>query len=240
MNGPVLCVDCGNTRLKWGLRQDGRWLAEGALPVAAADTLPAALPMRFVGVLACNVAGDRVRTQVEAAAAGADIVWLNAGAARCGVSSRYDNPLQLGADRWAALIGARALHAGPCLVVNSGTATTVDMLDAEGVFQGGLILPGLELMRTALAGNTAGLPLARGAFCELPRNTDDAIVSGALQATLGAVERMFAPLAGRADACCLLSGGAAGELEPRLRIPLRRVGNLVLEGLAVVAGDADG
>lgn len=235
MSGPVLCVDCGNTRLKWGLRQDGGWLAQGALPIAEAGELPAALPMRFVRVLACNVAGERVGAQVEAAAAGAEVVWLRAAAAQYGVTNGYDNPRQLGADRWAALIGARGLHRGACLVVNSGTATTVDVLDEAGVFQGGLILPGLDLMIAALAGNTAGLPVARGAFRDLPRNTDDAIASGARQATLGAIERMFAPMAGRADACCLLSGGAAEALEPWLCIPRRCVANLVLEGLAIVA-----
>lgn len=240
MSGPVLCVDCGNTRLKWGLRQDGRWLAEGALPVAEAGVLPAALPMRFVRVVACNVAGGQVQAQVEAAAAGADLVWLRSGTALCGVTSRYENPQQLGADRWSALIGARSLHRGACLVVNAGTATTVDVLDEAGIFQGGLILPGLQLMRAALAGNTADLPLAQGVFRELPRNTDDAIASGCLQATLGAVERLFAPMADDPAACCLLSGGAAGELEPWMKIPHRRIGNLVLEGLAVVAEGATG
>lgn len=235
MSDAILCVDCGNTRLKWGLRREDSWIAEGALPIAEAAGLMDALPQRPTRLVACNVAGADVQARIEAAIGGIPLRWLRSGPALCGVTSGYDNPSQLGADRWAALIGAHALHSGACLVVNAGTATTIDALDADGHFQGGLILPGLELMRRALAGNTADLPLARGSFRELPRNTDDAIVSGSVQATLGAIERMFAPLAALPDACCLLSGGAAGELEPWLAIPHRRVNNLVLEGLAVFA-----
>ena len=109
------------------------------------------------------------------------------------------------------------------------------MLDAAGVFQGGLILPGLQLMRAALAGNTAALPLAAGAWRALPRNTHDAIVSGSLAATLGAVERMFRQVAVEPGALCLLSGGAAAEIEALLAVPLRRIDNLVLEGVAQIA-----
>jgi type III pantothenate kinase len=85
-------------------------------------------------------------------------------------------------------------------------------------------------MRAALAQNTAGLPHATGHYRSLPTNTDDAIVSGTIHATLGAIERMQAVLG--KDALCLLSGGGAGELAPQLELPLRQVDNLVLEGLA--------
>ena len=116
------------------------------------------------------------------------------------------------------------------VVVMAGTATTVDALDGEGRFRGGLLLPGLALMRAALARNTAGLPHAAGHYQSIPTNTDDAIVSGAIHATLGAIERMRATLG--EDALCLLSGGAAGELVPHLELPQRQIDNLVLEGLA--------
>ena len=152
--------------------------------------------------------------------------------AQCGVRNLYDNPAQLGADRWAALIGARTLHAGACLVVCAGTATTVDVLDDEGNFQGGLILPGVALMVRALAGNTAQLPLAEGKFAGLPRNTADAIVSGCLHAQAGAIERMFEQVVAYAEATCLVGGGAAAQLCDLLRIPTRQVDTLVLEGLA--------
>lgn len=169
----VLCIDAGNSRLKWGVRDGGVWLARG-MHLDAVEARPAR-------ILACNVAGDPSRQSIGtfAAGRGLPVEWLLPCAAQGGVTNGYDHPAQLGADRWAALIGARALHRGDCVVVMSGTATTIDVLTADGRFRGGLILPGLALMREALAGGTANLPTAAGDFAALPRNTFDAIASGA-------------------------------------------------------------
>lgn len=229
----ILCLDAGNTRLKWGLRDGGQWAAQGVCAHAAIDGLAAALPVRPGRVIACNVAGEAVAAAIEklARVLAVPLDWFKSSVSAGGVSNGYDNPAQLGADRWAALIGARALHAGSALVVMAGTATTIDILDADGTFRGGLILPGLDLMRASLARNTAGLPEARGAYRAVPTNTDDAIVSGALHATLGAIERM-GRRAASADFQAVLSGGAADALAPHLDLPLRRVEHLVLEGLA--------
>lgn len=228
----ILCLDAGNSRLKFGLFDGGRWLLQDALHYAAFDELPARLPARPKRIVACNVAGEPARLRIEALAGklGLAADWLSSSAAACGVSNAYDRPQQLGADRWAALIAARALHAGAAAVVMAGTATTIDAIDGSGLFRGGLILPGLSLMRAALAGNTADLPHANGNFRALPTNTDDAIVSGSIHATLGAIARVRAMLGD--DALCLLSGGAATELAPHLDPPCRLIDNLVLEGLA--------
>jgi len=235
----LLCLDAGNTRLKWGLRTPDAWVAQGALAHDAIASLGAALPASPARILACNVAGPAVATHIEALAAALSVPldWFHSSPADAGVTSGYAIPAQLGADRWAALIGARQHHSGPALVVMAGTATTIDVLSAEGRFCGGLILPGLDLMRAALARNTAGLPEAIGQFAPLPTNTDDAIISGALQATLGAIERMAAHLCrpATADFSIVLSGGAADALAAHLALPVRRVEHLVLEGLAASA-----
>jgi type III pantothenate kinase len=232
----LLCIDAGNTRVKWGLRANGRWAAQGA---CAHDALPAlidALPARPEHIVACNVAGMKVATVIETLghACAVPLHWFRSSTAACGVVNGYENPAQLGADRWAALLGARALHAGAALVVMAGTATTIDILAATGEFRGGLILPGLDLMRSSLARNTAGLPEARGGYRDAPTNTDDAIASGILYATLGAIERMARRAAGP-DFSVILSGGGGDTLAPHLELPHRRVDNLVLEGLARAA-----
>ena len=117
----------------------------------------------------------------------------------------------------------------------AGTATTIDTLDGDGRFLGGLILPGLDLMRRSLARDTAALPLADGQYLAWPRCTDDAITSGCVEAQAGAIERAIAKLGN--GATCLLSGGAAGVIGEHLGIAHRRVDNLVLEGLLRLAGD---
>jgi type III pantothenate kinase len=234
-----LLLDAGNTRVKWALVNDGAWIAEGAVEHASAHTLTAALAAYppLTAALGVNVAGEALGRDLQACVAtrGTSLQWLHASASLCGVTNLYEDPTQLGTDRWAALIGARAAHPGPCLVVSAGTATTVDLLDAHGHFQGGLILPGEQLMRQSLARDTARLPLADGEPRDPPRNTVDAIVTGCLYAQAGAIERMFARIASSPNALCLLAGGNAARIAPLLAIPLRRIDNLVLHGLAVVA-----
>lgn len=239
----ILLIDAGNTRIKWRV-VDAAGAAptidEGALGHDAIDEL-AAVCARHPGLqrmVGSNVAGAQVAARVATATAALASRWLLPGPACCGVRNLYEQPGQLGADRWAALIGARRLHQHPCLVVSAGTATTVDLLDETGDFLGGLILPGVALMQQALARGTAQLALAAGRFTPTPRCTADAIQSGCLQAQAGAVERMFRQIAARPGALCLLGGGAADSFAGLLEIPLRRVDNLVLEGLATVATEA--
>lgn len=231
----IACLDAGNSRLKWGLAAEGGWVAQGALEWSGMDqfaTLAAGWPP-LERVLLASVAGPGQEARICQALAGHRVERVRSTAAAAGVVNGYLQPEQLGVDRWCALIGARSLTREPCLVVTAGTATTIDSLDGEGRFLGGLILPGLEMMRTALARGTARLPLAEGARQDFPRQTPDAIHSGCLEAQLGAIERAFARLPGAA--LCLLSGGAAPFLAPHLKLPLRPVDNLVLEGLRQLA-----
>ena len=197
--------------------------------------------MRWTDVardLDCCVAGPAVEAAIEAAfaARGLAVCWVRAESFAHGVCNRYEQPGRLGADRWAALVAARQRATGACLVVCAGTATTIDWLDAAGNFRGGLILPGLHLMFSALERGTAQLPHARGVFRDEPRNTMDAIVSGCLHAQAGAIERMYSRVAAEdPNALCLLTGGTARRLTPHLDIPSRIEATLILDGLRLYA-----
>ncbi len=229
----IVAIDVGNSRLKWGVHDGRGWRVRGTLPTAEAAALAdvaTGWPVQARAV-ACNVAGQTAEDAVTAALQGRYAVrWLRASKAACGVRNAYERPETLGADRWAALIGARSRNQGDCLVVCAGTATTIDHLDAEGGFRGGLILPGLHLMRASLARNTANLPLAEGRFCAEPRSTADAITSGCLFAQCAAITSRFISLP--AGAGCLLTGGAAAVIAPYLNIPHVLEENLILDGLA--------
>jgi len=234
----MIAIDAGNTRIKWGVHDGLDWVAQGAFPTGevarlAELSVAAGWPVK-ARVVACNVAGEVVEQAIDAALTPrfCSPRWLHSSAEACGVRNRYEHVERLGADRWAALIGARGQLSSACLVVCAGTATTVDWLDADGVFRGGLILPGVDLMRASLARNTAQLPLGDGVFRAEPRNTLDAIASGCLHAQLGAVERMFVQLEHEPGALCLLTGGAAPHLAPHLNIPFQLTDNLILDGLA--------
>jgi len=241
----MLAIDAGNTRIKWGVRAQGDWLQRDSWPTADAARLGQVLGS--VGdahrILVSNVAGDAVRAHIERALGerGWQPEFIGSRAQQCGVRSCYDDPAQLGCDRWAALVGARRLYPGACLVVNAGTATTVDALCEDGLFLGGIIVPGIELMRSALAAHTAGLPLQSGEVRYFPANTGDAIMSGAAHASCGAIERLAAFMheSGQGPVRVILSGGGAELIRPLLALDTSVVEYLVLEGLAAMAEEEE-
>lgn len=234
----ILLLDLGNSRIKWALAESGAFLRQGVAENVAElawDDLPT--PRRVLG---CCVASDAMREAIALAVLarfGLAVEWLHPQAEQGGVNNHYD-VARLGADRWAAVLGARARFPGQALVVvSAGTALVVDALTAHGDFLGGMILPGYRLMKSSLAQGTARLPLASGEFRPFPRTTDDAIETGCLSAQAGAIEAMAARLAaaGQRDVRVLLSGGDAARLAPCLSQPCAIVDNLALYGLAALA-----
>jgi len=235
----ILAIDAGNSRVKWGWYQDDGWSSIATVSLiefaASSDHINpfSATHDNPARIIISNVAGEGAHQLLVnwTSIFEAEPLWLKGEAEACGVRNRYERPSQLGPDRWASLIAARALEpARPCLVINAGTCTTVDALSAEGEFLGGLIVPGVDLMRFVLHEHTGSLPLQSGNFVTTPRNTIDAIETGCRHAQAGAVERMHRALGG--DSVCLVSGGGGPALIERLGLPSRYVENLVLEGLA--------
>lgn len=237
----ILLLDLGNSRIKWALAENGTFLAHGA--VARAEDLAAAwsslaTPSRALG---CAVSNEQTRSAVAAQVAlrwQIGVQWLQPAAQQDGIRNGYADPARLGADRWAALLGARARFPETALVVvSAGTALVVDALTADGRFPGGMILPGYRLMKQALTQGTARLPMARGSFTPFPTSTDDAIETGCLSALSGAIAAMVERLAatGQAPVRIILSGGDAALLQPLLSGPVSVVDNLALHGLAALA-----
>ncbi|MFO1360943.1 MAG: type III pantothenate kinase [Burkholderiales bacterium] len=245
-----LLIDIGNTFVKWGRYRAGAPGAAAGNCLDSGHLLLAEIPELAAGwrrlraparIVISNVAGTRVRASMlrclEVWPDAPAPQWLVSAAEQCGVKNGYRNPAQLGSDRWAAMIGARALVDGrPVLVVVCGTATTIDFVNAAGLFSGGVILPGVGLMIRSLHEGTAALPDTDGQYADHPTQTVDAIVSGCQHAQAGAVERLF-QLHHRnyPELTCLLSGGAAKALAPRLAMPFQLHENLVLEGLHRIA-----
>ena len=242
-----LAIDVGNTRLKWALYnapQPGAALLDhGAVFLENIDGLREGDWARLQApdmVLGCNVAGDGVRGRVEEQLEIWDGPprWIVPGAQAGGVINGYDHPTRLGADRFVALVGARShvlARGGPraCLVVMVGTAVTVDALDAEGHFLGGLILPGHGIMLRALEGGTSGLRVPTGEVREFPTNTSDALTSGGNYAITGAIERMQRHLKQRAghEPLTLMTGGAGWKVSPALDIPHELIETLIFDGI---------
>jgi len=232
-----LLIDAGNTRIKWSLVKGNEWLCSGTLPVEGVSELSSHLfdLHDIQQIWVSNVAGEEVARHIRNLGVG-QIYFIVAQKSQCGVHNGYLNVEQLGSDRWAALIAAWHFAQVGCLVVNCGTATTIDTLSMQGEFLGGLILPGVELMQHSIIDATEQVKAGRGNYAFFPLNTADAMYSGAIQASCGAIERQKALL--DKESVVVLSGGAAGKLQPYLGMVTRSVDNLVLRGLLLIAQEA--
>jgi len=229
-----LLIDIGNTRIKWVQVQDDKWLQSGITNLESAAELHSQVSewSEIDEIWVSNVAGNVIGRQIlELGIKHTHII--SSQKSQCGVSNGYAEISQLGSDRWAALIAAWNILRSKCLVVTSGTATTIDALSERGKFIGGLILPGTELMQSSLTEATDQLEIIRGQYESFPLNTADAMLSGALQAFCGAVERQRMLLGKNVP--IILSGGGADVLEPYLGRAVQKVDNLVLRGLLLIS-----
>ncbi|MFZ4551791.1 MAG: type III pantothenate kinase [Aquabacterium sp.] len=250
-----LVIDIGNTRLKWGLysapSRQSELLAHGAVVLEDIDYLWHLywknLHHQPKAMLGCVVAGEAIKRRVEEQLEegwGVKPNWVSSSSEAGGVQNGYEHPQRLGADRWAAIIGARQralltdpVTPPPVLAVMVGTAVTVDAIDASGRFLGGLILPGFGLMYRALESGTAGLKVPTGEVHDFPTNTSDALMSGGTDAIAGAIERSLRRLrvhAGK-EPLLIMSGGAVSRLSHVTELPATIAENLIFEGLLTLA-----
>lgn len=233
-----LLVDLGNTRLKWAVHDGAGLVAQGAAEHDDIATLGAtwsAWPL--AAAWAASVARPELAARVEAACP-VPLTWVRSQRQLLGVNNHYRDPSEQGADRWLAVLAARALQAGDLVVACAGTALTVEALSADGDYLGGLILPGRGLMLQSMARGTAQLDRPAGAWDGFPQGTEDAIASGVIEAQVGAIERMRQRLAARHGGSLptlILTGGDAVHLLPHVAAPARIVDNLVILGLLRVA-----
>lgn len=248
-----LLFDLGNSRLKWASCRTGRLTTQHARTwshLAAAEKLGLRLPRRLPDrVLGVSVAGAEREAWLEQQLLSHGYPsprWLRSEAAAGGVRNGYLDPARLGADRWLAILGAwyESGRRGPLAVIDAGTATTLDWVDARGRHRGGLILPGQRLMIGSLLQGTADI--SRGARDRrsassnrspvwLARRTQDAVEAGAALATTAALGQWLktARQAGGRRTQVFLTGGAASALmqAPALSDCLH-VPDLVLRGVA--------
>ena len=239
----ALLVDVGNTRLKWAYSEGGKLGKVAALSYQDAKLagLEAAwsqiqTPRR---VTIANVAGAEVGRSLAALV---ERVWrvraefVRTGRPAGGITIAYSDPDTLGVDRWLAMIAVRHAGMGPALVVDCGSAVTMDVIDPDGRHLGGLILPGLRAMWRALFANTAVPESApEEAPLLLGTNTGECVAGGGLQAILGVIERTlirvvrlhgFRPR-------IVLTGGDAALIGSRLELPHDLLPDLVLHGLTL-------
>ena len=243
MAGYYLLIDAGNTRIKWARVEADRLIP--GVPFAIRPDLPPEIKAAWdglekpLGVALSNVAGEQVEADIMSFIRcrwSLEPFVAQSQSSGFGVTSGYRDPEKLGVDRWLALVAARKRSHQPTVIVDAGSACTIDLLDAAGRHLGGHILPGTTAMGHALANGTHQIQYVKmtNSICLDPgRDTLAGISSGALLALVGAIERVVSDheVSGFHNPSLLMTGGDAKNLADLLRYPAQTASHLVLEGL---------
>jgi type III pantothenate kinase len=233
MAQPLLAVKVGNTNLAFGL-----FLGEELAHVWRAETRPENTADEYASLLLEYLAAAQVSPSSVRAVAVVSVVpaltetvreltrryfklepFVAAPGVHSGLEIKYDDPRTLGADRLVDMVAARARFGAPAVVVDFGTATTFNALDARGRFVGGAIAPGLVMSAEALHRFTAALPRVEIAPPQTPlaRNTPEALRAGIFLGYAGLVETLVARIVSAMNepsARVIATGGLAPLLAP--------------------------
>ncbi|MED5387215.1 MAG: type III pantothenate kinase [Pseudomonadota bacterium] len=239
-----LFVDVGNTAMKWRFRHDNEVVSQGGCRhgrdwSAVVDALLASV-QGVDSIWVASVAGPVADKDI------ADLLQARTGVAPCfyyscgedfGVRSCYPEPRKLGVDRWVAMIEGYQRY-GASVIVDCGSALTIDAVDAKGEFLGGYIVPGLGMLRTALLRDTSDVHIEPGkAQTGLGRSTGECVHNGLLRMSVAFVTEVVVELRQVLEDTCkvLVTGGDAPELIGAFPFEFLHMPDLVLDGLERVA-----
>ncbi|MDE3084600.1 MAG: type III pantothenate kinase [Verrucomicrobiota bacterium] len=248
----LFCIDIGNTHIHFGVVATDRTAWQQSLPThrlsEAETTLAAALKettaqdRALEGVAFCSVvpaATEKLRDILTAQKLSRPIFQLTH-EKKIGVPIGYPRPSEIGADRLANAAGAHALFDSPAIVIDLGTAVTFDIISRAGGYEGGIIAPGVEVMRRYLHEQTALLPLLDSSLDvsrAIGQSTVEAMRIGTVVGFGGMIrallQAVLAELTARGEPPprVLATGGDAALLEKTLRHPFTNVPDLTLRGL---------
>lgn len=247
----ILLIDVGNSRLKWAIWQESTFTFGSAIAYKQ-QTLTIVMTMLWQSLpapthmLVANVAGDAVTTALQQFA---DAQWhiaptfIQSSKEALGVYNAYQQPEQLGVDRWLAMLAAWSLFHNSVAIFDCGSALTVDVVNAHGQHQGGLIVPGLTLLTQAYQKGTYNgeqthfvntLHISQKTSTRLlGTNTQDCITFGTHNLLTAFIKQVSQDLKKQygTNLKLLLTGGDAEILQSHLPTEFIYRPHLVLEGL---------
>ena len=234
----ILQIDAGNTRIKWRVLNGSKVVLEGNQPTAS---VLAGEPLKLSGAAGLrlaqlsNVAGDVVVTNLsrqlgEQFGIALQIAKVSnqVGVVSCG----YSVPAKLGVDRWMAVLAVFQKTGRASVIVDAGSAVTVDVITGNGVHQGGYIVPGIRLLQESLWKGTDKVKVDQRASGDLHSpgiSTDEAVTRGCTLMLVALIER----LAAEHKADLVITGGDALLLKAQLASQVDYYADLVLDGLSV-------
>ncbi|MGQ4275429.1 type III pantothenate kinase [Pseudidiomarina sp. E22-M8] len=247
MNSKKLLIDAGNTRVKVAqMDADGHLEPLFNLPYDELGGIQLEAPVVAVWLAMVGGAPQQALLQdwLRRQCYQAELHTIVSEASSFGVCNAYQEPTHLGVDRWLAMLGAYNEQRKPTLIVDAGTAITVDWIDGQGQHLGGWITPGVDLMQRAVVERaprvfTQGTKMW-GRANKLGTSTPDGLMDGCVNMFAGLVRQALYVTETELDWFdfrLLFSGGST----PLLPIELKRRGELrselVLQGLALYARD---
>ena len=240
----LLLVDIGNTSIHWAVH-DGAWGADRRLPTCAAEAFDAGPTAPAVAVICPGVPDAAERIAAELRRRGAEVRVLGEDL-RAAMPTRYVNPAQLGPDRLANAVAAYARVGAAVIVVDVGTALTVDVVSDGGEFLGGAIAPGPHRAWEGLVSGLVGpgftsvetdwLDGPPGPASPVGRSTRECLDAGFRLGFAGLVDRLIREQRQTLglEAPVLWTGGAADLIRPHSDHPGELDGLLTLRGLALI------
>lgn len=236
-----ILLDIGNSRLKWGVETQQKVQFRGVIEhrqEGFVETLtrswrdlnpPEALAISSV---ASSDVVEKLSALAQSLWPGVNMVIASSLSQSDGVTNAYKEPERLGVDRWMNLLALRHYYPGKACVVDCGTAITLDFLDEDGLHLGGLISPGLMLMKKSLMQGTSDLP-----FSHVERNlgladyTEGAIYSGTLYSAVGLIEHVLSVQ--NYPQQVIITGGDGPLIARNLAVKSIVESDFVLKGLAL-------
>ena len=238
----ILEIDIGNSRLKWRrlANNSNKVISRGGNIDIQSFIAEQASCERPSSVRLSNVADRKTSstianwTRVNWSIQPVEAIVC---AEYSGVKIQYEDVSRLGVDRWLAMLAAYDKSNGSCVVIDSGTAFTLDVINEEGLHLGGFILPGLRLMRESLVSQT-GIRLENHDLkptLELGNSTQDAVFNGGVASLVALAEK---EIEGQTEKGLtpnvFITGGDASFLANLLTYPKLRIEeDLVLDGLSL-------
>ena len=234
----ILDIDIGNTNLKWMFKKSGCCVGRGVLGNNSADwgELLAQVTERVSRVRVSNVGGVRIAAVVKEkvqAEFGVEPEFAEASKLTAGVRSGYLAPDKLGVDRWMGVVAGWHLSKSSCLIVDAGSALTLDFVSAAGKHLGGYIVPGHEMMIRSLCDGAEGIQfdLAPCADIGIGRSTETAVLNGCMKLAVTLIERCILEGIEGMEPIVILTGGGAERLMQYLPDKVLLEPDLVFDGL---------
>ncbi len=248
----MFLIDIGNSRIKWAVSDGNDYTSLGEVDYVAKE-LEVQLEVMWNAVskpdsvAISSVAPPRVVKALISwveAKWGCDIQVVKSSESLGRLINGYVEPERLGVDRWLAMLAVveGIKPEAPVCVIDCGSAITIDVVDISGEHLGGMIVPGLTMMRTSLANGTSGIRLKDELPAEvslLARDTEGAVTGGTLYSAVSMIDRVCNDIGvslGNSTQF-YITGGDAPMLMPLLEFEFEYDANLVLSGLFIAASN---